>query len=77
MDLNETCSDSVACGAAGRAFETAAAAAAGLQDKDPLTKLLEDWGYQHLLPENVIAWPALPYALHVAIGIYLFASGKN
>ena len=72
MDPNETCSDSVICGNAGGQFDPVVSS-----ERDPLTKLLEDWGYTHLLPVNVVEWPELSYALHVAIGVYLFSSGKN
>ena len=67
MDLNETCSDSVICGSAGNDEPV----------KDPLMKLVEDWGYEQLLPENVIEWPTLPYWIHLVSGIYLFISGKD
>ena len=72
MEVNETCSDSAICDAAGKPFGLGL----GGDGKDPLTKLLEDWGYEDLLPDNVIEWPTLPYGLHVAIGIYLFVSGE-
>ncbi len=42
----------------------------------PVDRLVHDWGYEPLMPENIVHWEPLTKATHIAVGIYLFIVGK-
>jgi hypothetical protein len=42
----------------------------------PVDKLVHDWGYEPLMPENIVHWEPLTSTTHIAVGIYLFTVGK-
>ena len=45
-------------------------------DASPVDTLVVNWGYEPIMPRNVVVWDELPMATHVIVGIYLFAVGE-
>ena len=46
------------------------------QAGSPVDSLVVNWGYEPIMPRNVVVWDELPMATHVIVGIYLFAVGE-
>ncbi len=46
------------------------------QKQNAIDKLVQDWGYTDLLPENEPDFPEIPYAVHIATGSVLTLIGK-
>ncbi len=44
--------------------------------QNAIDKLVQDWGYTDLLPENEPDFPEIPYAVHIATGSVLTLIGK-
>lgn len=46
------------------------------EGSSPIETLVVNWGYEPIMPRNVVVWDELPMATHILAGIYLFAIGR-